>query len=85
MSTVTISATTLKNDTANVINQVIYNDVVAIVSKYGKPLVKIEKITESAANARNIQEILDTFYGSAIDFPDVTKKRYFRDKDISFE
>jgi DUF917 family protein len=85
MSTLTISATKLKNDTANVINQVIYNDVIAIVSKYGKPLVKIEKIENTEADASNIQEILDTFYGAAIDFPDVTKKRYFRDKKISFE
>lgn len=85
MSTITISATQLKNKTSNILNEVIFNGAVAIVSKYGKPLVKIMRVEEAETTAPNFEAILSHYYGSATDFPEVDKNRPFREKDLIVE
>lgn len=85
MSTITISATQLKNETADILNQVIFKGTVAVVSKYGKPLVKIIRVEESETVSPNYETLLSNFYGKVNDFPNTHDLRDFREKDLIVE
>jgi len=46
------------------------------------PLVrKLGVLAFDILKSKNTKSILNSFYGAAIDFPDVTKKRYFRPRN----
>ncbi|MCH7640831.1 type II toxin-antitoxin system prevent-host-death family antitoxin [Patescibacteria group bacterium] len=85
MKTTTITSTELKRDTAEVLNKVAYGDVVAIVERYGEPLVEIHPVKSARKTKKlSLKEAIDKTFGSIPDFPDVTKDRVSRKRDISW-
>lgn len=76
-----ISSTDLKRKTAEVLNLVGFGEAIAIVERYGKPLVKIVPASEEKKEV-NLEEKLKKYFGAIADFPEVSKKRYFRNKKI---
>lgn len=82
MSTTFISATQLKNDTAAIINTVIFNKRSITIEKYGKPVARIVPIV-TAIKKLTLEEALAKTYGSVPDFPEVHLKRTFRKRTIS--
>lgn len=76
-----ISSTDLKRKTAEILNLVGYGEVIAIVERYGKPLVKITPVSKKE-NKMDLENKLRKYFGAIPDFPEVSKKRYFRNKKI---
>lgn len=75
------SATELKRDTAKVLNLVAFGDLVAVVERYGEPLVKIIPAA-SPKEEINWEKKLKKYFGSIPKFPAVSKARYFRRRDL---
>lgn len=73
-----ISATDLKNKTAEILNAVHFHKNTALVERYGKILVKIVPAKEEDKTSKT--ENLAKYFGSLPDFPDVKKLRKFRRK-----
>ena len=80
--TTVISATELKNKVSEVLNDVYFGGNIAIIERYGKPIVEISPVNKSKLRKMNIKEVLDATFGSLPDFPDVTKFRVSRRKKI---
>lgn len=83
MNTAYISATELKNKVSDILNQVYYEKKDIIIERFGKPIVKIVPVEKGAQWKKNIKTVVDKYYGIMPDFPDVTKMRYFRKRDVS--
>ena len=77
-----LSSTELKRKTAKVLNLVAFGEAVAIVERYGEPLVKITPITSVEKNS-DFKKKLKKYFGSIPNFPDVSKRRYFRKRSLS--
>ena len=75
-----ISATELKNNVSDILNDVYFNGRVTVVERYGKPIAEIMPVREAVKSKEEIKRVLDETFGSIPDFPDVTKKRYFRQR-----
>ncbi len=82
MQNITISATELKKNASAILNDVAYGGKIAIIERHGKPLVKIISIEEAEKKTRDIKVLLDKYYGAAPDFPNVTKMRHFRKRNV---
>lgn len=76
------SSTRLKRETAEILNMVAYGETVAVVERYGEPLVKITAITPSEEGS-NLQKKLKKYFGAISDFPSVSKARHFRKRSLS--
>lgn len=85
MNTTTISATELKNRVSEVINRVHFGDEEVVVTKTGKPFVRISPfyLREENKSKEYRKKLLDKYFGILPDFPDVTKMRIFRKRKIS--
>jgi len=85
MNTTVISATELKNRVSEIINRVHFGDEEVVVTKTGKPFVKITPVAsdKKRKSKESIEKTLDKYFGILPDFPDVTKTRYFRKRNIS--
>lgn len=75
MNTTSISASELKRNTADVLNRVYYEKIVAVIKRHDEPIVKIVPIEKNKSRK--------SYFGIMPDFPDVTKLRYFRKRKIS--
>lgn len=76
-----ISASELKNNVSEILNEVTFMGNVAVIERYGKPIAKIIPIDKSLNLAR-LKKALDESFGSIPDFPDVTKDRRSRRRKI---
>lgn len=81
MKTIYLSATELKRNTAEVLNAVAYRGDVAVIERFGEPVVKITSVSERTRLSGT--EILNKYFGAAPDFPDVTKLRRSRKRSLS--
>ncbi len=83
--TTVISATELKNKVSEILNEVAFKGNVAVVERYGKPIVKIVPVNDKAKkmSKKDIKRVLDETFGILPDFPDVTKFRRSRRKTFS--
>jgi len=77
-----LSATKLKRNTAEVLNLVAYGELVAIVERYGEPLVKITSIALPKKNA-NWEKKLKKHFGVIPGLAVVSKTRHFRKRNLS--
>ncbi len=80
MHIVNISATTLKNNVSNILNDVYFNKKTAIIKRYGEVIAKIVPIDKVNTDTRSI---LDKYFGALPDFPDISKKRNFKKRSIN--
>lgn len=74
-----ISATTLKNNVANILNDVYFDKKTAVIKRYGKIIAKIVPVDKASEDTGSI---LDKYFGALPDFPDVVKERSFRKRTI---
>ncbi|MCA9369763.1 MAG: type II toxin-antitoxin system prevent-host-death family antitoxin [Pseudomonadales bacterium] len=75
----TISATQLKNNTADILNRVAYEQVEILIKRHGKTVAKI-----TPTETKNYQEVVDATYGMLPDFPTAEEIRAMRvNKDWS--
>lgn len=81
MSITNISATELKNNVSEIIDNVRLHRTIAIVKKYGRPMVKIIPFEEEK-NRIGEETLIAKTYGSLPDFPDVTKQRKSRKRSV---
>ena len=82
--TTVISATEFKNKVSEVLNDVAFRGNVAVIERYGKPIVKVTPIEINQLSGRDeIRKALDATFGALPDFPDVTKFRRSRKKSFS--
>lgn len=83
MNAQTISASELKRNAASVLNDVYFREKVTFIERYGKVIAKIVPLREEPKKKKDLSMILDTYFGIAPDFPEVTKDRVSRKKTIS--
>lgn len=76
------TSTKLKRNTAEVLNSVAYGKAVAIIERYGVPLVRIVPMV-AEREEKNLDKALGRYFGIFPNFPRVSKLRYFRKKDLS--
>lgn len=81
-----LSSTELKRNTAEVLNTVAYGGTEVVVEKYGEPFVRIVPLIKKRPkmSKKEAKRLVDKYFGISPDFPEVTKMRYFRKKDISW-
>lgn len=79
MHIVNVSATTLKNNVSNILNDVYFNKKTAVIKRYGTIIAKIVPVDKEN---RNIGFTLDKYFGALPDFPDISKERTFRKRSI---
>lgn len=82
MKTTRVSSTDLKLNTAEILNMVAYGGHEMVVERYGEELVRISPIVKKTKR-KDYKKIIDKYFGALPDFPDVTKDRYFRERQIS--
>lgn len=80
MHIVNISATTLKNNVSNILNDVYFNKKTAVIRRYGEIIAKIVPVDKEN---KAVRSVLDEYFGALPDFPDVSKKRNFKKRGIS--
>jgi len=81
MKKLIVSSTELKRKTSKIINLVGFGKTIAIVEKYGQPLVKITPVV--AEKETNLKEKADKYFGAIPDFPSVSKNRNFRKRNTT--
>lgn len=84
MYTTTITATELKNNTADVLNRVYYGGETVLVKRRNKLVVKLARADKKKKKLTKKEAIglIKSSFGKIPDFPDVTKMRYSRDRDF---
>ena len=80
MNIIHISATELKNSVSEILDMVRLRKGVAIIKKYGKPIVKIVPILDANPTI-DIKTLIAKSYGSLPDFPNVTRLRKSRKRN----
>jgi antitoxin (DNA-binding transcriptional repressor) of toxin-antitoxin stability system len=76
-----ISMTELKKNISEVANTVHFNKTEAIILRHGKPILKLvpyEKHESQKHMSKKTAQLLDSYFGSIPDFPDVVKERRSR-------
>ena len=76
-----ISASKLKNNAAEVLNTVYFGKKTAVVERYGKIIAKIVPV-DKKEKTKNTASLLNKYFGSLPDFPDVSRTRVFRKRNI---
>lgn len=76
MKTISLSSTELKRNTAEILNSVAFGEAIAIVERYGEPLVKI--VPAKPSRVEDLEVKIKKYFGVIPDFPSVGKARYFR-------
>ena len=81
-----ISATDLKENISSVLNEVLFKSSLIIIKRHGKPVAKIVPIDENESEPeKNLIPKVDYYFGILKNFPDVTKDRHFRKRDINLD
>ncbi|OGY28101.1 MAG: hypothetical protein A2802_00420 [Candidatus Woykebacteria bacterium RIFCSPHIGHO2_01_FULL_43_29] len=83
MKTITIPATELKRNTAEILNIVAYGNTVAIIERHGEAIAKVVPVVGGNRTKKEWEEILEKSFGSMPNFPEVDKKRYFRKRFVN--
>lgn len=76
------TATNLRQNTANIINNVYYQKQPIIIERHGKPFVKIVPIEEEIKEKLPMKSKLNKYFGSIPDL-EIRPTRSFRDKDLN--
>lgn len=79
MHIVNISATTLKNNVSDILNDVYFDKKTAVIKRYGKIIAKIIPVDKEN---KDIRSILDKYFGALPDFTLVSKKRSFKKRSV---
>lgn len=79
MHIVNISASELKNNVSDILNDVYFNKKTAIIKRYGTIIAKIVPVDKEN---KDVGSVLDKYFGVLPDFPDISKKRSFRKRSI---
>lgn len=79
MHIVNISASELKKNVSDVLNDVYFDKKTAVIKRYGKIIAKIVPVDKASENTGSI---LDKYFGSLPNFPDVVKERSFQKRSI---
>lgn len=74
-----ISASELKKNVSDVLNDVYFDKKTAVIKRYGRIIAKIVPVDKEN---KNIRSILDKYFGSLPNFPDVTKERSFKKRSV---
>lgn len=82
MNTAFISASELKRNTADVLNRVYYEKIVAVIKRHDEPIVKISPI-DNKDKKKNTASLLLKYYGILPDFPAPTMKRSRAKRNIN--
>jgi len=77
-----ITATDLKNRTAEILNDSYFKGKTILVGRYGKPIAKIVPIRDTTNNTIKFKKVLKNTFGILPDFPDITKARKSRRKSL---
>ncbi|OGE69134.1 hypothetical protein A3B55_02570 [Candidatus Daviesbacteria bacterium RIFCSPLOWO2_01_FULL_43_15] len=85
MKTITIPATELKRNTAEILNIVAYGNTVAIIERYGEAVAKVVPVVGRMRSKEEIKAVLDKYFGAIPDFPDVTKLRVSRRRPVNLD
>lgn len=80
MHIINISASELKNNVSNILNDVYFNKKIAVVKRYGETIAKIVPVDKEN---KDVRSVLDKYFGALPNFPDITKERNFRKRNIS--
>ncbi len=75
MNKLTISATELKNNTADILNRVFYENIIVEVERHGKPIVEIRPKEAKSRKRKSLKKTLEKFFGLIPNFPEVYKER----------
>lgn len=79
MNIFNVSASELKKNAANVLNDVYFEKKTAVISRYGRIIANIIPVDKKSKDMRSV---LDKYFGALPDFLDVVKERSFRKRDI---
>ncbi len=79
MHIVNISASELKNNVSNILNDVYFNKKTAVIKRYGTIIAKIVPVDKEN---KDVRSILDKYFGALPDFPYISKERTFRKRNI---
>lgn len=77
MDTISVTATELKNNAAEIVDRIRYESKTVIIKKHGKPVAKISPYTAVDA-VPTLDSTWSKYFGALPDFPDVTKDRVSR-------
>lgn len=78
-----LSSTDLKKKTAEILNLVAYGKITAVIERHGEPLVEIRPYKKNKKKT-NLENKLASSFGSIKNFPEVTRKRFFRGKKVNW-
>lgn len=79
MHILNVSASELKNNVSNILNDVYFNKKTAVIKRYGEIIAKIVPVDKENKDMRSI---LDKYFGALPDFPDTSKGRNFKKRSI---
>ena len=74
-----ISASELKNNVSNILNDVYFNKKTAVIKRYGEAIAKIVPVDKEE---KDTGSILDKYFGVLPDFPYISKKRNFKKREV---
>ena len=81
MNTFNLTATELKNNTAAIINEVVFGQREAVIVRHGRPVVRIVPVIK-LEEAKSKSAAIKRYFGSIKNFPAVGKLRLFRSRRL---
>ena len=82
MNTLHISASELKNNVAKILNDVYFGKKITLIKRYGEVVAKIIPVDKEENKSKHIRSLLNKYFGILPDFPDVSKERTFRKRNV---
>lgn len=84
MTKINVTASELKKNVSEILNSVYFEKRIAVIERYGKPIAEIVPVRATIKNRRkDLERVVDKYFGAIPDFPDVTKMRRSRKKKFS--
>jgi len=81
MNTFNLTATELKNNTAAIINEVVFGQREAVIVRHGRPVVRIVPVIK-LEEVKSKSAAMKKYFGSIKNFPAVGKLRLFRRRAV---
>lgn len=72
-----ISATNLKKNISEILNVVYFKKYVVVIERYNKPVARIIPVEEKTEKKKSLDCVLEDYFGSLPEFPEVVKERKF--------